>query len=811
MSDADHHCLDGTGPEPERLARSVLDSLSSQIAVVDDAGTIVAVNRAWREFAEQNGSVGPVSEETNYLVVCDSAQGEDSEEAAAFAAGIRDVLAGRLESFELEYPCHSPTQVRWFIGRIAPLHGEGPRRFVVTHENITGRKAIEEQLRERERMLTQSQRMAHVGSWEMDLDDPDNPGHGAVRWTDESFRIFGFEPGQVVVSSEMIQRAIHPEDRDMVEAVSRTALRENRPFTVEHRIVRPDGVVRMVHGCGEIVTDPSGRAVRIAGTCRDITESRQAEENLRASDERFRAFMANSPAAAWILDREGRFRYASPMLPRLVGAHRTDLEGMTLAELYAPEFREVYEANNGRVYETGETIQIVERAPRPDGSVGQFLCHKFPLDCDGSERLVGGICIDITELKRVEETLREYTARLEQLRAIDLAIVSARSPREIAGVTLQSLCRLVPCWAGAATLFDFELGEAEVVNSCGAASELHPAGARIARRLRDAADIDALRMGRNIVVNDARDVPPTSPVLRSLLERGLRSYVVVPLLDRGELLGSLMIGSDATSAYSPDAEQAVREVADRLAIAIRGAVLIEEIHAAKSRLEALSRRLIRAEEEERRRIARELHDEIGQALFAIKINLQAVAKNPVESTILARLEDSLGLVERTIDQVRSLSLDLRPSLLDDLGLVPALRSCCRLYANRLGIEVDFAADPTIGRCDPEIETACYRVAQEALNNLAKHAKATKVLVKLRSSIRDMRLSIADNGIGFDVEVATDRSMRGSSIGMLGMRERAMLAGGRLTIRSEPGLGTEVEATFPVGGTRDDYGVEASGC
>ena len=139
--------------ESERLARSVLDSLSSHIAVLDESGTILAVNRSWRTFAEANGAVGQVNEGANYLHVCDSATGEEREIATAFAAGIREVLAGRRPSFELEYPCHSPSQRRWFIGRVSPFLEGGPRRVVVAHENITARKMAEEQLRDSERML----------------------------------------------------------------------------------------------------------------------------------------------------------------------------------------------------------------------------------------------------------------------------------------------------------------------------------------------------------------------------------------------------------------------------------------------------------------------------------------------------------------------------------------------------------------------------------------------------------------------------------------------------------------------------------
>jgi PAS domain S-box-containing protein len=136
----DNRYIERTLRESESFARSVLDSLSANIAVVDESGTIVFVNRAWREFARANEAVGNVAEDVNYLQVCDSAVELGGEEAASFAEGIRSVLSGRREEFALEYPCHSPTEQRWFVGRVTRFPSGSPTRAVVAHENVTPRK-----------------------------------------------------------------------------------------------------------------------------------------------------------------------------------------------------------------------------------------------------------------------------------------------------------------------------------------------------------------------------------------------------------------------------------------------------------------------------------------------------------------------------------------------------------------------------------------------------------------------------------------------------------------------------------------------
>ena len=190
------------------------------------------------------------------------------------------------------------------------------------------------------------------------------------------------------------------------------------------------------------------------------------------------------------------------------------------------------------------------------------------------------------------------------------------------------------------------------------------------------------------------------------------------MIDRGELVGLLFLGSDRPGAYSSEHIEVSREVADHLAIAMRQALLFEENRSATMRLEKLTRRLIQVEEEERRRIARELHDEIGQALTALKINLQGVMDGVGDTQ--GRLAESTDIVEHILQQVRGVALDLRPSMLDDLGLAEALQWYVRRQAERTGLKGRFIADPEEIKADPEIETACFRVVQEAITNVARH-------------------------------------------------------------------------------------------
>lgn len=1029
--------------EFERLARSVLDSLPDQIVVLGESGTIEMSNRAWEAFAEENGAVSPVGVGANYLQACESSTESDRADATTFASAIRDMLAGELDTFELEYPCHMPTESRWFIGRLTPFQGEGPRRLVVSHQDITVRKAGEAMLRDRERMLAQSQRMAHVGSWELVLEDISDASRSTLRWSDECYRIFGYEPGCVTVSNDLFFQALTEADRDAISSAIAISIRENQPYKIKHQIMRPDGTTRIVQEWGEIVTDARSAITRIFGTCQDITERKRAEAAVRESEARLSLFVEHAPVAiamfdaqmcylatsrrwltdyglngqdlrgrchyevfpsmpepwreihrrglqgaierneddrvewaegrtqwlrwevrpwyadsgavagiiifteditqrkqaeealriseerlalatqaaglgtwdvdlasqtcAWspiqavlfgfppgtlettaaevtdhvhpddrseleralahasetrglyqldfrvnlpdgsvrwvanlgrfrynqaglatrivgisqdvterklaeqalreadrkvvailesitdgvlTFDREWRYQYLNPQAERILGRSPGELLGQSLWEAFPNPVGAVFESEFRRCVAEQVATTFEEYYPLPLNK--WFSVHAYPLD-DG----LSVYFTDVTERRAADEALRRYANRLESLRAIDLAIVSAHSPQEITGEALSHLAKLMPCRVGFAVLHhpDSNTGF-EVLSRIGAAIEIGPSEARSLPELTGYEALRELRKGRVVVVGDVLDASSTGSMVASLTASGLRSYILSPLMDRSELIGLLILGADVPDAYASDAAAVVREVSDHLAIALRQAVLRDEVIAAKSRLEMLSRRLILAEEQERRRIARELHDETGQGLMALKINIRSVMKNPAAPTAAPRLVECLGLVDRTIAQVRNLSTDLRPSLLDDFGLTVALQSYCEALALRLGIVVEFLADPTIDRCDTDVETACYRIVQESLNNVGKHAGAQEVRVKLERFGDVLTLEVKDDGSGFDVAAARVRAGRGSSLGVLSMQERAALVGGSLTIESSDKRGTTVRSSLP---------------
>jgi PAS domain S-box-containing protein len=222
----------------------------------------------------------------------------------------------------------------------------------------------------------------------------------------------------------------------------------------------------------------------------------------------------------------------------------------------------------------------------------------------------------------------------------------------------------------------------------------------------------------------------------------------------------------------------------------------ETVKVAHERLRLLSRRLFTAQEEERRRVAVELHDQLGQVLTAVKIDLTSLARLSDEAARAARLCEAIASVDRATETVRSLALDLRPSVLDDLGLSAALRWHVDRFARDAQVEVHLSID-AVPDLDPGVETACFRVAQEALTNVARHARALHVWLDLHAVDEGLSLRVRDDGVGFDVASARDRANAGASMGLLGMEERVSLMGGTHEIVTSP-AGTEVRACFPMG-------------
>ncbi len=242
-----------------------------------------------------------------------------------------------------------------------------------------------------------------------------------------------------------------------------------------------------------------------------------------------------------------------------------------------------------------------------------------------------------------------------------------------------------------------------------------------------------------------------------------------------------------------------RDITERKVLENKQRELVATLKNQQETLKLLSKEVIRAQEEERARISRDIHDEIGQALTALTFNLELL-KNPEnqKEEIEKRIEDCKRLVETTIEDVRRFSYELRPTILDDLGLLPAFQSHARGYKERTGIEIQINVIRDIDKINDELKTVLYRIFQESLNNIAKHAHASRVIIDLTHQGNKLNFKIQDNGVGFNTDAVLNRGIDAGGLGIKGIRERVELIGGKLNLKSKPNKGTELWVSIPYG-------------
>jgi two-component system sensor histidine kinase UhpB len=313
---------------------------------------------------------------------------------------------------------------------------------------------------------------------------------------------------------------------------------------------------------------------------------------------------------------------------------------------------------------------------------------------------------------------------------------------------------------------------------------------------------NAAREGRACVSNNMLEDKRIDVWHERMRKCSIRSAASVPLLQDGKPIGSFSLYASEIDHFDDERMHLLNELAGGIAFAldrfeqeIRRRRAEAEILDTRQQLQALSTRLLEVQEQERRDISRGLHDEIGQSLTLVKIKLQMALLRGGNDKVLT--EECVEITSQTLEQVRTMSLNLRPPALDDLGLAAALQWALDRQEAATGWEIEFAADPLPERLAMETETACFRVAQEALTNAARHAQAKKIAVHLRITGEHLELAVQDDGCGFDQEAVRHRPADRSSLGLISMKERAALAGGSLNIRSTSGMGTTVFAKFPL--------------
>jgi len=261
----------------------------------------------------------------------------------------------------------------------------------------------------------------------------------------------------------------------------------------------------------------------------------------------------------------------------------------------------------------------------------------------------------------------------------------------------------------------------------------------------------------------------------------------------GSVIGVILLGFDRPYEWLPTERELMRAIADRSALAIDRAHIAETLREREARIAELSGHLLRAQEEERKRISRELHDETGQALMVIRLYLGMLEQAVPQRAPRTKIRETVAVVDRTIDGIRRIIGKLSPLVLQELGLVAAIRKEAKDLFRNTGVKARVNVADNVGRLDSETETALYRIVQEALHNVVKHAQAHSVNIQLIRENDMVRLSVEDDGVGM---VTKSSNSRGHSFGLAGIKERVKSMKGVVRVQSAKGKGTRLEVSVP---------------
>jgi PAS domain S-box-containing protein len=570
---------------------------------------------------------------------------------------------------------------------------------------------------------------------------------------------------------------IAPEDQSSARAALEQTVTRGLVRDVQYTVIRNDGSRRAVEFNARLVVDAEGTPQTVIAVVRDITERKQAEQALRDSEERFRLLVEGAKDyAIFMLDPDGRVVSWNARAEHIKGYAAEEILGQHFSRFYPheeiargePQQELRVAAAEGRFEKEGWRI-------RKDGSC--FWANVVISALYDEVGLLRGfvrVTRDITDRKRSEQEHERLFAQVEWERE--------RAEARIAELdaAFSAMTNGIVLYAPDGTIVRMNEAAEHVLGFTAVSKHLPLAQWHALLGLtwdngQSVVNFDDLPAQRALRGEAVQDVVLGLPSAQTGHVFWL-SINAAPIRDAdGRLLGAVLTFSDITERKPAEAERA------RLF----------------DQLQRLSRELLRAQEDERRRVARELHDESGQALTALKIRLEMLkAGLPGEDTTLRhQLAMAVSMVDETMERMRSLALELRPPALDAVGLNAALKAYCQSFAEHTRLVVDYAAVelPPV----PDLIGIClYRFLQEALTNIAKHARARRAWIVLQRDAEEISLSVEDDGEGLDPSTLRSSSNRLMHMGLLGMRERLQLLGGRLDVDLEPGRGVHLVAHIP---------------
>ena len=708
------------------------------------------MNRAGLEMIEVD-SLEQVKSQSVYPIVVPEYRGP-------FKNLTRDVFQGRSGSLLFEMVGAKGTR-RWLDTHAVPFRNEKDEivALLAVTRDVTDRKRAEEALDKANQTLSAMIRYSPLAIICLD------PDSNVMIWNPASERIFGWKEEDVLGR----KNPIIPEDKEEEFRWLSGNVRQGEPY-LGRELVRKkkDGSLINVDASSAAIHDSDGNAIAFFALFQDVTGRHKMEEALRKSEANYRSLLEQASDGIAVIDPQGRYLDVNTRMCDMLGYSRDEFLKLGINDVVKPG--EMSTTTPSRLPDilAGETILSERLMRRKDGSI-------FPMEISAKMLPDGRLCgihRDISERKQVENVLKAAMLKAKEEKTKSEAIISALGDEMVIvdpGFKILYQNRIVTDTIGD------HVGEI-----CHKAFEDKDAvceGCPVALSFKDGLVHRGERLATSAIGTMHLDITAS------------------PLLDAsGEVSAVIEMVKDITERKR--SEEALRRAHDNLEILVKERTA--ELTMLNDQLRDLFTYIQDAREKERTVIAREIHDELGQALTALKIDLSWLnrrlpdAKKPLTEKIQSMSE----LIEATIQSVKRISTELRPGILDHLGLPAAIEWQAGEFQKRTGIRCDIEGDHDDLVLDRERSTAIFRVFQETLTNIARHAKAKKVKVLLREDVDDVVLHVEDNGKGISETHLSDPK----SLGLIGMRERVHFWGGNLDIHGIRNKGTKVIVRIPRG-------------
>lgn len=697
-------------------------------------------------------------------------------------------------------------------------------------ENVERHRA-EEELQRSEAFLAEGQRISHTGSWGW------NSSTEKLVWSEEHYRIFGFDPGKVKPSYQLFMERIHPEDRLSFEQLLGRAVRERSEFDHECRIILPDGSIKYIHTVGHPVANDSGEYV---GTVMDVSEPHQAkaalekafkevkalnaelrrtneelrteiderkhaEEALRESEQRLQDIVDNTTAVVFVKDLDLRYVLINREYERRYQVQRDQIRGKTDFDVHSREVAQMVRASDRQVIEAGVALQFEEVAPSVGEGERSYVVVKFLLrDRTGKPYAVCGIATDLTESKRAQQ-MQAAMAREKETLALQRVAELARANDALRGC-LDAL-------AAVPELDDF-LGQvmAAMTRQLGARSStlrvrnveqntmaleiifqdgrvMSPAEAHYPENWRNV-PIDGPRAADylNPQTVARRVLDPQTPLPESqrayLLGLGVKTVLMLPLSSGGQVNGRLTFRFGEEREFQPEELEIARALATQASLAIQ----LTRLANAARQAAVLA---------ERNQLAGEIHDSLAQFFTGIALQLGAAKEvlKTGDGNGLSYLERAAELAQFGLAEARRSAFSLHPPIVEESGLIETLQKLVERSNIPGRLRCQFHASGVAeASVPPPARHELLRIVQEAISNAVRHAKPTVISVNVRREPPDhLVLEVTDNGSG----IAKPPLAGGDGFGLANMRARAETLGAQFEVRTAAGRGTSVVVRLPL--------------